>query len=133
MKNHYFFKLTKIILLLTTFLTGSVSFSQSKKNTVKPKSIAATAPQVVVKDPIHEVKSIIRETPDVPANYTTTKVSISTTVSPEAKAEFLKEHSVGYYYVYTNDKGKIITEDELQKALASERAKNNNQTINPKN
>ena len=63
----------------------------------------------------------------VPANFTATKVTLSTSASKEAKEEFIKKHGEEFFYVYVDPKGKIIDKEEFKKAQIVEEQKMVNQ------
>ncbi len=111
------------LLLVFLFLTGFVSFSQSAKKPVVSQDLKSTTSQPLEKNPMNDLSAIKRDTPQVPANYTATKVSLSANASPEAKAEFFKKHNADHYYVYSDDKAKIVTKEEMETALQLEQSK----------
>jgi hypothetical protein len=112
MKNYYLTKLLKQFLLLAFFLTGILGYSQESKN------------------PVKDVAGLKSNQPKVPHNFTATMVTLSKDASPEAKAEFVKLHGADFYYVYSDDKGKQVSKDELDIALQKEE-NNKNAQIKP--
>lgn len=123
MKNYYLNKLPKQLLLFAFFLTGFVSFSQSAK-----KLVVSQYPNSTTTLPLNDLSEIKRDTPRITANYTSTNSSLSVNNSPEIKAEFLKNHNANHYYVYSDDKVKIVTKDELEMALQLEQSNSINKT-----
>ena len=122
------------LLLVFLFLTAFASFSQSNKKHVVSQDLKSAVAQPLEKNPLNDLSAIKRDTPNVPANYTATKVSLSANASPEAKAEFLKKHNADHYYVYSDDKAKIVSKEEVEIALQLEQSKTITKTpiINPK-
>lgn len=129
MKNNYLFKNVKQLLLLAFLLVGVLGYSQVAKK-------SAVAVSELKNDILHDANPAVEaakfknDMPQAPQNYTVTKVSISKNLSAEAQADFIKKHGADFYYVYTNDKGKAISKEEIEVALEIEQNNKNNNTPN---
>jgi hypothetical protein len=109
MKNYYLFKQTKIVLLFVFFLAGMSSFAQQ-----------------VEKNPMADLEKFKSDAPQMPINYTATKVTMSKDALPTAKDDFIKEHGADFFYVYTDSKGKTVSKEEVEAVLKKENEKNPN-------
>lgn len=113
-----------LIMLMFLFFTGFFSFSQSTKKTVITKKADSKilVSKSIEKNPIDETKLIKNDFPEVPSNYTATKVTLSTNATKEGKAEFIKQYGQDYYYIFTDNNGKVVTKEEVEAALSAEQA-----------
>ena len=104
-KNNNLNRWIKNIVTVLFFLVGFLSFGQESKTQLPnlPTTISSDVPKV-------------------PQNYTATKVTISKNMPEKAKADFIKEHGADFYYVYTDNKGKVISKEEV----AIQKEDNNN-------
>ena len=117
MKNNYFLRLTKTILLLAFILTGISGFSQeTSKNVLK------------------DAETFKKQEVQVPVNFTATKITLSESASAEVKAAFVKTHGADFYYIYSDAVGKAVSKDEMEIALKrqQEQIATNKTLINPK-
>ena len=97
--------------ILTVFLllVGLSSYSQDNK---------------IEADMMQESLQI--NSPKIPQNYTATKISLGKNASSEQKKEFVSKHGQDFYYTYTDPQGKVVTKEEVDYILKSEKETNTN-------
>jgi uncharacterized protein involved in tellurium resistance len=118
MKNNYFSRLIKQLLLFAFFLTGIMSYSQESG-------------KIALKD----AETFKKQEVQVPSNFTATKITLSESASAEVKAAFVKTHGAAFYYTYSDALGKAVSKDEMEIALKKQQeqlATNKTLLINPK-
>ena len=137
--NLLFFKecnvFLKSLLLISLLLIGISGFSQNTSKAVAPVASKSIVTQPLGNVPMQGMKQTQNDLPEVPANYTATRVSLGANATEEAKAAFFKQHNADYYYIYNDPKGKVVSRDEVSAALKKQNEAsglNSNSILSPK-
>lgn len=129
-------KSTMLLMLLLLLCLGTQSFAQSAKTkTVVPTKAVLSTNNVISSearslDPTAEADKMRGDNPINPEGYTATKVSVSESAAPEIKADFIKKHGADHYYMYLDNNGKTVDQQQYNEAVRIETEKQSKNKLN---